>query len=94
MEEVSRRISRIAIQADARCIGCGDCTRACQMGIDVQRFAQNQHLLNNSNSACIQCGICIAVCPMDVLSIAPNQPVSMAGQLWWKPPSPPWEQAQ
>ena len=69
MEVLAKRIARIAIRANAKCIGCGECTRYCQMGIDVQRFAQRQELMHNGNSACIQCGICIQVCPMEVLSI-------------------------
>ncbi len=77
MEALSKRFSRITIRADDRCIGCGECTRYCQMGIDVQRFAQTGTLLHNGNSACIQCGICIQVCPMDVLSIDRNRPVTL-----------------
>lgn len=90
MEEVSRRISRIAIQSDDRCIGCGDCTRACQMGIDVQRFAQHQLPIDNGNSACIQCGICVEVCPMDVLNVQHGKPVSINEQPWYTPPAAPW----
>lgn len=69
MEILSRWFSRIAIQANEKCIGCGECTRYCQMGIDVQRFAQRQETFDNTNSACIQCGICIEVCPMSVLEL-------------------------
>ncbi|CAM2066080.1 NAD(P)-binding domain-containing protein [Sulfidibacter corallicola] len=69
MELLSRWFSKIAIKANSKCIGCGECTRYCQMGIDVQRFAQRRETFHNGNSACIQCGICIQVCPMDVLSI-------------------------
>ena len=69
MEEIARRISRLAIVADNKCISCGECTRFCQMGIPVQTFAQKQVTLDNTNSACIQCGICIEVCPLEVLSI-------------------------
>ena len=69
MGVLAKRFSQISIRADDRCIGCGECTRYCQMGIDVERFAQKELRLDNSNSACIQCGICIEVCPMDVLTI-------------------------
>jgi polyferredoxin len=57
-----------AIYANDRCISCGECTRYCQVGIDVMSFATQQRELNNANSSCIGCGICITVCPMDVLS--------------------------
>ena len=69
MEALARRFSRIAITSNDRCISCGECTLHCQMGIQVEQFAQRQLDLSNSNSACIQCGICVDVCPMDVLSV-------------------------
>lgn len=69
MEVLAKKIGKIAIKANDKCIGCGECTRYCQMGIDVQKFAQRQTTFHNGNSACIQCGICIQVCPMEVLSI-------------------------
>lgn len=71
MEAIARRIGRLAIRSDDRCISCGECTRACQMGIEVQRFAELQIPVHNANSACIQCGVCVHVCPMDVLSLGP-----------------------
>ncbi len=69
MEVLSKWFSKITIKADDKCIGCGECTKQCQMGIDVQKFAQRRVDMDNTNSACIQCGICVAVCPMEVLSI-------------------------
>ncbi len=69
MEQMSKWFSKIAIDANDKCIGCGECTRYCQMGIPVQSFAQKQEQFHNGNSACIQCGICVQVCPMEVLSI-------------------------
>jgi len=69
MELLARKFARITIKSNDKCIGCGECTRFCQMGIDVQSYAQRQRDLDNSDSACIQCGICIQVCPMEVLSI-------------------------
>lgn len=77
MELLARRFARVAIHADGRCISCGECTRFCQMGIDVQRFAQRTQALHNGNSACIQCGICVEVCPMDVLRLGPRGEVSV-----------------
>lgn len=92
MEVLARRLSRLAIRANDKCIGCGECTRFCQMGIDVQRFAQTTTLLHNGNSACIQCGICIEVCPMEVLTLDPGRPVTLTlsgGGI--APPTAPWE---
>lgn len=94
MEVISARISKVTIRANDKCIGCNECTRYCQMGIDVQRFAQTGTLLHNGNSSCIQCGICIQVCPMEVLSIDANRPVGLdlqGGLL--EPPKASWERA-
>lgn len=77
MELLAKRFARVAIHADSKCIGCGECTRFCQMGIDVQSYAQRQRELSNADSACIQCGICIQVCPMDVLRIGPRGEVTL-----------------
>ena len=60
--------SRFGIRANEKCIACGDCTRFCEVGIDVMRYAMKQETITNDNSSCIGCGICVTVCPMDVLS--------------------------
>ncbi len=60
-------ISRFAIHANDKCIGCSECTRNCQVGIDVMNYALKQQVLDNSTSSCIGCGICVSVCPMDTL---------------------------
>lgn len=90
MEVLSSWFGRLAIHADDRCISCGECTRYCQMGIDVQTFAENQESFDNANSACIQCGICVEVCPMDVLELGPRfghgYEVRLARPVW-SPPS-------
>jgi polyferredoxin len=78
MEMLSKYIGRLAIHANDKCIGCGECTRFCQMGIQVQQFAQKKQAFDNSISACIQCGICVEVCPMDVLELKPKEPVKIA----------------
>ena len=69
MELLAKWFGRLKIQANDKCIGCSECTRYCQMGIPVQKFAQMRKDLGNHNSACIQCGICVEVCPMDVLTL-------------------------
>ncbi len=61
-------ISRFEIVANDKCIGCMECSRNCQVGIDVMSFALKQQPLNNAVSSCIGCGICVTVCPMDTLS--------------------------
>jgi thioredoxin reductase/polyferredoxin len=61
-------ISRFEIVANDKCIGCMECTRNCQVGIDVMNYALKQEPLNNASSSCIGCGICVSVCPMDTLS--------------------------
>ena len=68
MQILARLFTRIKITPNDNCIGCGECTRYCQMGIDVQKFAQMRTDFSNNNSECIQCGICLTVCPMNVLS--------------------------
>ena len=89
---LARWFSKISIRSTDRCIGCGECTRYCQMGIDVQRFAQKQERMDNRNSACIQCGVCIEVCPMDVLAIDRNRPVDLRlGVDLLAPPRASWE---
>jgi len=66
------RWSKFAIHSNDKCIACGECSRYCQVGIDVMRFAMKQEELNNANSSCIGCGICVTVCPMGVLSFGPT----------------------
>ncbi len=61
-------VGKFAIKSNHKCIGCNECSRNCQVGIDVMNFALNQETLDNTNSSCIGCGICISACPMDVLS--------------------------
>ncbi len=68
------KISRFHIVSNDKCIGCTECTRNCQVGIDVMSFAIKQETLDNSNSSCIGCGICVSVCPMDVLSFSAKPP--------------------
>lgn len=63
-------VSRFGIASNEKCIACGECSRHCQVGIDVMRFALKQEEITNLNSSCIGCGICVTVCPMNVLSFA------------------------
>jgi len=65
---LARIYGRLRITSNDKCISCTECSRYCQVGVDVMSFARNQQAFDNRNSACIQCGICIDVCPMDVLA--------------------------
>ena len=60
-------MSKFHILSNDKCIACNECSRNCQVGIDVMRYALKQEPLNNGNSSCIGCGICVSVCPMDTL---------------------------
>ena len=68
MEFWSKKFGSLRIDSNEKCIICGECSRYCEVGIDVMSFAKNQENFSNKNTSCIQCGICITVCPMDVLS--------------------------
>ncbi|PYV43829.1 MAG: hypothetical protein DMG06_09165 [Acidobacteria bacterium] len=63
--------SKFKIVANDKCIGCNECSRNCQVGIDVMNFALKQDVLDNQQTSCIGCGICVSACPMDVLSFGP-----------------------
>ncbi len=71
------KASRFAIHSNDKCIACGECTRNCQVGIDVMNFALKQKPIDNFNSSCIGCGICVSVCPMDTLSFTAQQPAKL-----------------
>jgi len=65
---LAKWFGKLNIKSNDKCISCTQCSRFCQVGVDVMDFAKNEVPFDNANSACIQCGICIDVCPMDVLS--------------------------
>ena len=60
--------SRFHIVANDKCIACNECSRHCQIGIDVMQYALKQETLDNATSSCIGCGVCVSACPMDTLS--------------------------
>ncbi|MHC4949147.1 MAG: NAD(P)-binding domain-containing protein, partial [Planctomycetota bacterium] len=70
-------VSRFRIVANEKCIACNECTRNCQVGIDVMQYALKQEPLDNGTSSCIGCGICVTVCPMDTLSFGKDAAVSL-----------------
>jgi thioredoxin reductase/polyferredoxin len=65
--------SKFKIEANDKCIGCYECSRNCQVGIDVMSYALKQEVLDNATSSCIGCGICVTVCPMDTLSFGKEE---------------------
>ena len=75
------RWSRFKIVANDKCIGCYECSRNCQVGIDVMSFALKEDSITNADSSCIGCGICVTVCPMDTLSFGPGTNLSTATKL-------------
>ena len=71
---------KFKIEANNKCIGCNECSRNCQVGIDVMSYALKQNTLDNTTSSCIGCGICVTVCPMDVLSYGKKEKESEESQ--------------
>lgn len=71
-------LSRFAIEANDKCIGCYECSRNCQVGIPVMQYALKQERLDNETSSCIGCGICVTACPMDTLSFGKKDDSSAA----------------
>lgn len=67
MQVLSRWYGKLAITANDKCIQCTECSKYCQVGVDVMAFAKNGAPFSNKETSCIHCGICITVCPMDVL---------------------------
>jgi NosR/NirI family transcriptional regulator, nitrous oxide reductase regulator len=70
-------LSKFHIVSNDKCIGCNECSRNCQVGIDVMQYALKQETLDNSNSSCIGCGICVSVCPMDTLSYSKTGKITL-----------------
>ena len=79
------RLSRFKIVANDKCIACNECSRNCQVGIDVMQYALKQEVLDNATSSCIGCGICVSVCPMDTLSFGKAAAASHPALPMYKP---------
>ena len=93
MEIIAQHTSKISIESKDTCIGCYECTRQCQMGIEVDQFALRQLAITPQNSSCIQCGICIEACPLDVLTIGKSgEPVRLSLSNIIEPPKPTWHE--
>ncbi len=57
---------RVAVQPGL-CIACGNCSTACEMGIDVRAYAMADATF--TRASCVGCGMCAHVCPRGVLRI-------------------------
>jgi len=78
MNLVGAKTSRFRISADKhRCITCNLCSRYCEVGVDVMKFAVKGEAFGLWNSSCIGCGVCIHVCPTDVLTFGHHQLVTL-----------------
>jgi Polyferredoxin len=53
------------------CIHCGQCGKACPMGIDVQKGVE---LENTEHAECILCGECTKKCPKQILKLGIARP--------------------
>jgi len=65
---MQRYYSRFRITTNGgQCISCGNCSKYCEMGIDVRWYAQRGQ--NIVRASCVGCGICATVCPRGVLKL-------------------------
>ncbi|MFC1851287.1 4Fe-4S binding protein [candidate division CSSED10-310 bacterium] len=49
------------------CIACGNCSKYCEMGIDVRAYAMKGE--DFTRASCVGCGMCAHVCPRGVLKL-------------------------
>ena len=65
---LQKYFSRFRITTNGgQCISCGNCSKYCEMGIDVRWYAQRGQ--NIIRASCVGCGICSTVCPRGVLNL-------------------------
>lgn len=65
---LQKYFSRFRISTNGgQCISCGNCSKYCEMGIDVRWYAQRGQ--NIVRASCVGCGVCSAVCPRGVLRL-------------------------
>ena len=65
---IQRKFSRFRITTNGgQCISCGNCSKYCEMGIDVRWYAQRGQ--NIVRASCVGCGMCSTVCPRGVLNL-------------------------
>jgi len=61
------KLGRAGIAANNMCMGCGMCSKHCDMGIDIRRNALVGR--TTKTTSCIYCGACVAICPRNVLRV-------------------------
>ena len=65
---LQRKFSRFRITTNgAQCMACGNCSKYCEMGIDVRWYAQRGQ--DVVRASCVGCGMCSTVCPRGVLNL-------------------------
>ena len=81
---IQRWKSRFRIEVQAKsCISCGACSAACEMGINVQDYAEQGTPIRRA--ACVGCGMCEVACPRSVLALTtekqrlPDPPIQFDG---------------
>ena len=82
---IQRWKSRFRIEVQAKsCISCGACSAACEMGINVQDYAERGEPIRRAS--CVGCGLCEVACPRSVLALTTEkqrpepQPIQFNGQ--------------
>jgi Pyruvate/2-oxoacid:ferredoxin oxidoreductase delta subunit len=65
---LQKHFSRFRISTNGgQCISCGNCSNICEMGIDVQQYAQRGAPI--IRASCVGCGMCSTACPRGVLNL-------------------------
>ncbi len=65
---LQKKFSRFRITTNgAQCMSCGNCSKYCEMGIDVRWYAQRGQ--DVVRASCVGCGMCSTVCPRGVLNL-------------------------
>ena len=65
---LQKHFSRFRISTNGgQCISCGNCSNVCEMGIDVQQYAQRGEPI--IRASCVGCGMCSTACPRGVLNL-------------------------
>ena len=91
---LQKNISRFRITTNgAQCISCGNCSKYCEMGIDVRWYAQRGQ--DAVRASCVGCGMCSTVCPRGVLNLEngprrsrQHRPLSMLPSIKSRPEDP------